>query len=107
MVSLWSPRHYYRCCLRGTWAALASRVHLVSVACCGAAFVPPLGLGIIGREYGRCRFPVMVFMPEPDELELVRDGDGEGDGGGWFAWFVGVVPGSVFSAGSVGVGVGP
>ena len=38
----------------------------------------------------------MVFMPEPDELELVRDGDG--DGGGWFASSVGVVPGSVFGA---------
>ena len=42
-----------------------------------------LGSGVVGHGYGWCRFPVMMFAPESDALQLVRDGDG--DAGGRFA----------------------
>lgn len=43
----------------------------------------PVGPGVVEREYGWCRFPVMVFAPvlgALEALEFMRDGGGGCDG---------------------------
>ena len=55
------------------------------------------GPGVVGREYGWCRFPVILFAPEHEAPEFVRERGCEGvRGSGKFAGlacFIGVVLG--------------
>ena len=65
-----------------------------------------LPLPLLLFAWDRLFLPVIVFTRGPDGLELVCSGGG-GDGGfGWVAGLVSIVPGSVFGANPVGVGVG-
>lgn len=90
--------HFLRCGLLGPllpleweWGAAGSCLPraLAGVDVVGEGERVLAGPGVVGREYGWCRFPVMLFAPEPEAPEFVRERECEGEGGsGKLAGFV-------------------